>query len=235
MLATKFGIVRDPENPAARGVSGRPEYVMRCCDASLRRLRVDHIDLYYQHRVEPNVPIEETVGAMSELVAAGKVRYLGLSEASAETIRRAHAVHPITAVQSEYSLWTRGPEAELLPTLEELGIGFVPFAPLMSLIRGARGVLFPSLYEGFGLPLLEAMLMGAPVLTSTAGSLPEVAGDAALLVDPYDVDAIRDGIRALDRDADLRAHLVERGRIRAEAFSPERYRERLRAAYAPLL
>jgi glycosyltransferase involved in cell wall biosynthesis len=112
---------------------------------------------------------------------------------------------------------------------------FVPFAPLMSLVRGARGVLFPSLYEGFGLPVLEAMLLGAPVLTSTEGALPEVAGDAALLVDPYDVDAIRDGIRALDRDADLRAHLVERGRVRAEAFSPERYRERLSDAYAPLL
>src|SRR5215467_3024767 len=116
VLATKFGIVRDPANPAARGVNGRPEYVRQCCEASLRRLGTDHIDLYYQHRVDPDTPIEETVGAMAELVAAGKVRYLGLSEASPETIRRAHAVHPITALQSEYSLWTRDPEDGPLPT-----------------------------------------------------------------------------------------------------------------------
>src|SRR3977135_3350817 len=130
VLATKFGIVRDPENPAARGVNGRPEYVLRSCDASLRRLRVDHIDLYYKHRVDKNVPIEETVGAMAELVCAGKVRYLGLSEAGAKTIRRAHATHPISALQSEYSLWTRDYEDEVIPTLRELGIGFVPFSPL---------------------------------------------------------------------------------------------------------
>ena len=130
MLATKFGIVRDPENPAARGVNGRPEYVMRSCDASLRRLRVDHIDLYYQHRVDPDVPIEETVGAMAELVDAGKVRFLGLSEAGSETIRRAHDVHPISAVQTEYSLWSRDVEDEVLPTLRELGIGLVAYSPL---------------------------------------------------------------------------------------------------------
>jgi len=130
VLATKFGIVRDPENPSARGVSGRPDYVMRACDASLRRLAVDHIDLYYQHRVDPDVPIEETVGAMAELVDSGKVRFLGLSEAGAETIRRAHAVHPISAVQSEYSLWTRDPEDEVLPALRELGIGLVAYSPL---------------------------------------------------------------------------------------------------------
>jgi len=130
MLATKFGIVRDPENPSARGVNGRPDYVHRCCDASLRRLAVDHIDLYYQHRVDPGVPIEETVGAMAELVDAGKVRYLGLSEAAPETIRRAHAIHPISALQTEYSLWTRDLEDEILPTIRELGIGLVAYSPL---------------------------------------------------------------------------------------------------------
>ena len=130
ILATKFGIVRDPNNPMVRGVNGRPDYVQRCCDASLRRLAVDHIDLYYQHRVDPGVPIEETVGAMAELVEAGKVRFLGLSEAGPETIRRAHAVHPISALQSEYSLWSRDPEDEVMPVLRELGIGFVAYSPL---------------------------------------------------------------------------------------------------------
>ncbi len=130
VLATKFGIVRDPDDPAARGVNGRPEYVIKACDASLRRLGLDHIDLYYQHRVDPDVPIEETVGAMASLIDAGKVRFLGLSEASAQTIRRAHAVHPISALQSEYSLWSRDPEEEILPTLRELGIGLVAYSPL---------------------------------------------------------------------------------------------------------
>jgi aryl-alcohol dehydrogenase-like predicted oxidoreductase len=130
VLATKFGIVRDPENPAARGINGRPEYVLRSCDASLRRLGVDHIDLYYQHRVDPTVPIEETVGAMAELVDAGKVRFLGLSEAGPDTIRRAHAVHLISAVQTEYSLWSRDVEDEVLPTMRELGIGLVAYSPL---------------------------------------------------------------------------------------------------------
>jgi aryl-alcohol dehydrogenase-like predicted oxidoreductase len=130
VLATKFGIVRDPENPAARGVNGRPEYVIRSCDASLRRLGLDHIDLYYLHRVDPAVPIEETVGAMATLVDAGKVRFLGLSEAGPETIRRAHDVHPITAVQTEYSLWSRDVEDEILPTLRELEIGLVAYSPL---------------------------------------------------------------------------------------------------------
>jgi aryl-alcohol dehydrogenase-like predicted oxidoreductase len=129
-LATKFGFVIDPDHPFERGVDGRPENVRRAIDASLQRLRTDHVDLFYQHRVDPEVPVEETVGAMGELVAAGKVRYLGLSEASAETIRRAHATHPITAVQSEYSLWTRDPEDGVLPALRELGIGLVPFSPL---------------------------------------------------------------------------------------------------------
>jgi len=129
-LATKFGILRDPSNPAARGISGRPDYVRKSVDGSLARLGVDHIDLYYQHRVDPNTPIEETVGAMAELVKAGKVRHLGLSEASPETIVRAHQVHPITAVQTEYSLWTRDPEDGVLATCADLGIGFVAYSPL---------------------------------------------------------------------------------------------------------
>jgi aryl-alcohol dehydrogenase-like predicted oxidoreductase len=129
VLATKFGNVRG-ENGERLGIDGSPEYVRKACDASLRRLGTDHIDLYYQHRVDQTVPIEETVGAMAELVQQGKVRHLGLSEASPQTIRRAHAVHPITALQTEYSLWTRDPEAEVLPTVRELGIGFVAYSPL---------------------------------------------------------------------------------------------------------
>jgi aryl-alcohol dehydrogenase-like predicted oxidoreductase len=130
VVATKFGNVRDPESPSSRRVDGSPAYVRWACDQSLSRLGVDHIDLYYQHRVDKTVPIEETVGAMGELVAAGKVRCLGLSEASADTIRRAHAVHPIPALQTEYSLWTRHIESEILPLLRELGIGLVPYSPL---------------------------------------------------------------------------------------------------------
>src|SRR5512132_435300 len=129
VVATKFGNVRG-EDGSFLGINGSPEYVRKACDASLRRLKVDVIDLYYQHRVDRATPIEETVGAMAELVKAGKVRYLGLSEASASTIRRAHAVHPISALQTEYSLWTRDPEDEILPTVRELGIGFVPYSPL---------------------------------------------------------------------------------------------------------
>jgi aryl-alcohol dehydrogenase-like predicted oxidoreductase len=129
VIATKFGNERS-EDGGFLGINGKPEYVHRACDASLERLGVDHIDLYYQHRVDKTVPIEETVGAMAELVEQGKVRHLGLSEASPETIRRAHAVHPITALQTEYSLWTRDPEAEVLPTVRELGIGFVAYSPL---------------------------------------------------------------------------------------------------------
>jgi aryl-alcohol dehydrogenase-like predicted oxidoreductase len=130
VLATMFGIARDPDDPSVRGINGRPEYVRQACEASLQRLGLDHIDLYYQHRVDPHTPIEETVGAMAELVAEGKVRYLGLSEAAPATIRRAHAVHPISALQTEYSIWSRDPEAEILPLLRELGIGFVPYSPL---------------------------------------------------------------------------------------------------------
>jgi aryl-alcohol dehydrogenase-like predicted oxidoreductase len=130
VLATKFGIVRDPNDPTVRGVNGKADYVRKSCEASLRRLGVETIDLYYQHRVDPNTPIEETVGAMTQLVRQGKVRYLGLSEASPHTLRRAAKVHPITALQTEYSLWSRDPENEILPTCRELGIGFVAYSPL---------------------------------------------------------------------------------------------------------
>ena len=129
VIATKFGIVRD-ENKGFGGINGKPDYVRSACDASLKRLGVETIDLYYQHRVDPDTPIEDTVGAMAELVAAGKVRFLGLSEATPEQIRKAHAVHPITALQTEYSLWSREPEAELLDTCKELGITFVAYSPL---------------------------------------------------------------------------------------------------------
>ena len=129
-VATKFGILRDPERPAIRGVSGRPDYVRHSVEGSLQRLGVDHIDLYYQHRVDPQTPIEETVGAMADLVRAGKVRYIGLSEASGATLERAHRVHPVTALQSEYSLWSREPETDTLATCRRLGVGFVPYSPL---------------------------------------------------------------------------------------------------------
>jgi aryl-alcohol dehydrogenase-like predicted oxidoreductase len=145
IIATKFGNVRG-EDGSFRGIDGRPEYVRACIDASLQRLGVDHVDLYYQHRVDPKVPIEDTVGAMAELVKAGKVRYLGLSEAAPATIRRAHAVHPISALQTEYSLWSREPEDEILPTLRELGIGFVAYSPL------GRGFLSGELKKPDDLP-----------------------------------------------------------------------------------
>src|SRR5688500_11834527 len=144
VLATKFGNVRDAAG-AHMGVNGSPEYVRQCCDASLTRLGVDVIDLYYQHRVELNVPIEETIGAMAELVSAGKVRYLGMSEAAPDTLRRAAAVHPIAALQSEYSLWTRDVESEVLPACRELGIGFVPYSPL------GRGFLTGAIRDSGGL------------------------------------------------------------------------------------
>jgi aryl-alcohol dehydrogenase-like predicted oxidoreductase len=130
VLATKFGIVRRPDDRSFRGINGKPEYVRTACEASLDRLGVDHIDLYYQHRADPDVPIEDTVGAMAELVAAGKVRHLGLSEAAADTIRRAHALHPISALQSEWSLWSRDIEGEVLTTARAHGIGIVPYSPL---------------------------------------------------------------------------------------------------------
>lgn len=146
IIATKFGILRDPKKSEFRGISGKPDYVKNACEGSLRRLEVDCIDLYYQHRVDPDTPIEETVGAMVELVREGKVRFLGLSEASPENIRRAHAVHPITALQSEYSLWTRDPEEEILPLCRELGIGFVPYSPL------GRGFLTGKIQKPEDLP-----------------------------------------------------------------------------------
>ena len=130
VIATKFGIVRDPSNPNVRSISGRPDYVRSSCEGSLKRLGVDTIDLYYQHRVDPQTPIEDTVGAMADLVSEGKVRYLGLSEASAETVRRACGVHHITALQTEYSLWSRDPEDEILPACRALGVGFVAYSPL---------------------------------------------------------------------------------------------------------
>lgn len=130
VLATKFGIVRDPHDPTFRGVNGHPKYVKTACDASLKRLNINVIDLYYLHRVDPNVPIEETIGAMADLVKAGKVRYLGLSEVHPNTLQKAHNIHPITALQSEYSLWTRDPESELIPLCEQLQISFVAYSPL---------------------------------------------------------------------------------------------------------
>ncbi|HWJ09604.1 MAG TPA: aldo/keto reductase [Nocardioides sp.] len=157
-LATKFGNERQPDGSWI-GINGRPDYVRRACDASLERLGVDHIDLYYQHRVDRSVPIEETVGAMKELVEAGKVRHLGLSEASAETIRKAHAVHPITALQSEYSLFTRDLEDEILPVLRELGIGLVPYSPL------GRGMLTGAVPEA------------APDDARSTGRFPRFEGD----------------------------------------------------------
>lgn len=131
IIATKFGFNLNPDgSPGWQGLNSRPEHIKQAADASLERLKIDTIDLYYQHRVDPDVPIEDVAGAVKDLIQAGKVRHFGLSEAAAKTIRRAHAVQPVTAVQSEYSLWTRGPEAEVLPTLQELGIGFVPYSPL---------------------------------------------------------------------------------------------------------
>ncbi len=145
VIATKFGIVRDPDDPTVRKVCGRPDYVRASCEASLRRLNVETIDLYYLHRRDPQVPIEETVGAMADLVRAGKVRFLGLSEISPDTLRRAHAIHPISAVQSEYSLWTRDPETGILPACQDMGVGFVPYSPL------GRGFLTGQItrYEDF--------------------------------------------------------------------------------------
>lgn len=187
-LATKFGNERLPDGTRV-GINGRPEYVRAACDASLRRLGVDHIDLYYQHRVDKTVPIEETVGAMAELVQAGKVRHLGLSEASAATIRRAHRVHPITALQSEYSLFTRDLEDEILPTIRELGIGLVPYSPLgRGLLTGAmtpdalepgdsrRGDRFPR-FQGEALETNLALVAKVRELAAAKGV---TAGQLAL-------------------------------------------------------
>lgn len=155
-LATKFANVRKKDDPTYWTISGRPEYVRQACDASLKRLGIDCIDLYYQHRVDPETPIEETVVAMAELVRAGKVKYLGLSEASPATIRRAHKVHPITALQTEYSLWSREPEAEIIPTLRELGIGFVPYSPL------GRGFLTGTITKATDLDASDVRMIRMP-------------------------------------------------------------------------
>jgi len=169
IIATKFGNVRDPKDPTKRSINGRPEYVKQACEGSLKRLGVETIDLYYQHRVDPNTPIEDTVGAMADLVRQGKVRYLGLSEAAVNTIRRAHKVHPITAVQTEYSLWTRDPEEGLLDALRTLGIGFVAYSPL------GRGFLTGQIKR-------VEELVGCPVaLLSTS---PE-REDTILMTDPF--------------------------------------------------
>jgi aryl-alcohol dehydrogenase-like predicted oxidoreductase len=160
-LATKFANIRKREDPTHFAISGKPKYVKSACDASLKRLGMEHIDLYYQHRVDPETPIEDTVGAMAELVKAGKVKYLGLSEASAATIRRAHQVHPITALQTEYSLFERHVEEEILPTLRELGIGFVPYSPL------GRGLLTGAINPG-----------DLPKNDSRVVRMPRFAGDA---------------------------------------------------------
>ncbi|WP_436492206.1 aldo/keto reductase [Actinokineospora sp. HUAS TT18] len=189
VLATKFGIVRDPSDPLTRGIRGDAAYVRSACEASLRRLGVDHIDLYYQHRVDPSTPIEETVGAMASLVEEGKVRYLGLSEASADTIRRADAVHPITAVQSEWSLWSRDIEAEVVPTARELGIGLVPYSPLGRGFLTGRFASRDDLPEGdfrekfqprFTEGNFEANLAIAEVLRALAAERGVTAGQLAL-------------------------------------------------------
>jgi aryl-alcohol dehydrogenase-like predicted oxidoreductase len=189
VLATKFGILRSATDPTYRGISGDPAYVRSACDASLRRLGVDHIDLYYQHRVDPTVPIEDTVGAMAELVAAGKVRYLGLSEAGADTLRRACAVHPISALQSEWSLWTRDIEPEILPAARELGVGVVAYSPLgRGFLTGKyasssdfadddyRKVAQPRFADGN----LERNLVMAERLRALAADLGVTAGQLAL-------------------------------------------------------
>lgn len=192
VLATKFGIVRDAANPVARGVDGRPEYVRASCDASLRRLGVEHIDLYYQHRVDPQVPIEETVGAMAELVKAGKVRWLGLSEAGARTIERAHAVHPITALQSEYSLWTRdvesGGDDSILATCERLSIAFVPYSPL------GRGFLTGAIRSPAQLALAWVLARGDTLVpipgTRRVANLDDNLGALDVVLDAADMAAI---------------------------------------------
>jgi aryl-alcohol dehydrogenase-like predicted oxidoreductase len=182
-LATKFANIRTKADPSHWSISGKPEYVRAACDASLQRLGVDHIDLYYQHRVDPATPIEDTVGAMADLVKAGKVKYLGLSEAAPATIRRAHRVHPITALQTEYSLWERHVEAEILPTVRELGIGFVPYSPL------GRGFLTGTIKTSGDLASSDAR----------AQRYPRFAGEALdrnqVLVDRVRAIALRRGVK----------------------------------------
>jgi len=197
-LATKFGNERNPDGSWVR-INGTPDYVRKACDASLQRLGVDHIDLYYQHRVDKTVPIEETVGAMKELVDAGKVRHLGLSEAAADTIRRAHAVHPITALQSEYSLFTRDLEDEILPTVRELGIGLVPYSPLgRGILTGAvsretldstdsRAVGYFPRFEGDALDANLALVEKVKALAAEHGCTPGQLALAWVLAQGDDV------------------------------------------------
>jgi aryl-alcohol dehydrogenase-like predicted oxidoreductase len=183
-LATKFANVRKKEDPSYWAISGKPEYVREACDASLKRLGVDHIDLYYQHRVDPQTPIEDTVDAMAQLVRAGKVRYLGLSEASPATIRRAHKVHPITALQSEYSLWERHVEKEILPTVRELGIGFVPYSPL------GRGFLTGAINQKSDLSATDSRQQRYPRFA------PEAFDKNQVLVERVKAIAARRGVKA---------------------------------------
>jgi aryl-alcohol dehydrogenase-like predicted oxidoreductase len=183
-IATKFANVRKKDDPTFWKLSGKPEYVRAACDASLKRLGVDHIDLYYQHRVDPDTPIEETVGAMAALVTAGKVKYLGLSEASPTTIRRAHKVHPITALQSEYSLWERSVEEQILPTVRELGIGFVPYSPL------GRGFLTGTLRKPDDLGSADARAQRYPRFAGEAFARNQVLVDRVLAL------AERRGVKA---------------------------------------
>ena len=186
VLATKFGIVRDPDAPAARRIDNSPQYIRQACDASLRRLGIDTIDLYYAHRRDPSVPIEDAVGAMAELVKAGKVRYLGLSEVAPETLRRAHAVHPISAIQSEYSLWSRDPERQMLATCRELGVTFVAYSPL-----------------------------GRAFLTGTVKNEESLAsGDFRRMNPRFQGDALRNNLRLVEGLADFAAkHGATRGQI----------------------
>jgi aryl-alcohol dehydrogenase-like predicted oxidoreductase len=183
-LATKFANIRKKDDPTYWVISGKPEYVRSACDASLKRLGVDHIDLYYQHRVDPQVPIEDTVGAMAELVQAGKVKYLGLSEAAPATIRRAHKIHPITALQTEYSLWERHVEKEILPTCRELGIGFVPYSPL------GRGFLTGAITKPTDLDSSDSRTKRYPRFTG------ENFDKNQLLVDRVRAIAERKGVKA---------------------------------------
>jgi aryl-alcohol dehydrogenase-like predicted oxidoreductase len=198
VIATKFGNVTDQEARKTRAVDGRPDYVKKSVEGSLERLGVEYIDLYYQHRVDTLVPIEETVGAMAELVQAGKVRHLGLSEAAPDTIRRAHATHPITALQTEYSLWSRDPEAEILPTVRELGIGFVPYSPLgRGFLTGAiRSVdqldendfrRFNPRFQGDNLEANIAIVTAVDIIAADLGAKPGQVALAWLLAKGDDI------------------------------------------------
>jgi len=241
-LATKFGNERNPDGSWVR-INGTPEYVHMACDASLQRLGVDHIDLYYQHRVDPSVPIEETVGAMTELVEAGKVRCLGLSEAGVATIRKAHAVHPITALQSEYSLFTRDLEAEILPTLRGLGIGLVPYSPLgRGMLTGALGAgslddtdFRTSLYPRFmgqardaNLTLVQALVRLAGEKGCTAGQLALAwvlaqGSDVAPIPGTKRVSYLEENIGALEVELDAEDLAAIEAAVPADAVVGDRY------------